>query len=203
MLNKICSCCKTERELKFFRKNGFKSDGTQLYKAKCKICKNASGEIYHPVVNGHKTCRDCKITKSVADFNKQGHRGAGIDATCKECRLAERIAKKSTIEGILSRIYAEQIQSTRSRQKIKPNMCNVDYSKEWLITKYKDDPTCISIHQQYIAGGMKTCDKLTIDRIDDDIGYTESNIQPMTVKQNQAKNGSAIFTRYHARKKGA
>ena len=124
-------------------------------------------------------CSKCKLTKKASEFRKDKNRARGFDAYCKQCRLEE----SRTIEGVISKIYLNQIHNSKARGHISPS-----YTKEqlrvWLMVSQSK---FIELFDAWVLSGYKSSLKPSVDRLDDYKGYSLDNIQIMTWAENKSK----------------
>ena len=84
--------------------------------------------------------------------------------------------------GLISNIYSSQKQSSKKRLHNPPT-----YSKEWLENWLLINPEFHRLYDIWVISGYDKMLKPSVDRIDDNIGYTEYNIQLMTWRENKEK----------------
>ena len=142
-----------------------------------------------------RTCLHCNETKPIEDYYKVGGSGKRKDyrvLTCKPCYLEKKnrsFALKP--ENYIRRAFS---QLRYSRAKISPNM-------EWNITcediieiYYKQNGQCAlsGVQMEYKRKGdrrKRNPFNISIDRIDNDVGYIPSNIQLVAGIVNMMKGG--------------
>lgn len=129
-----------------------------------------------------KKCSKCNKTKCINEFSKHRITSDGYQAHCKKCCSEYREEYMKTKDGLVSRIYGNQNASSRKR-----GHNSVSYSKEelkeWLYSQEKfhllyDNWKRLDFQKEYVP---------SVDRKDDYIGYTISNIQLMTWSENREK----------------
>ena len=69
--------------------------------------------------------------------------------------------------------------------------------KEFTLTR--DEYICFAIKTDYAQMKGKTSLSLSIDRIDDSLGYTKDNIQAITLRENSRKQFVPYFQQYKER----
>ena len=91
---KICSRCKSTKNLSEFSKDCSRIDG---YSNKCKECR----KLYktHPRIQfeqiSEKTCSNCILMKEISNFRRDRRARDGYQAKCKDCfKKSEKIAKR-------------------------------------------------------------------------------------------------------------
>jgi hypothetical protein len=90
--------------------------------------------------------------------------------------------KKVTRQHLSSKIYGAQRNRSKKRGHALPEY-NLEQLREWLY----DQPNFEQLFLEWTNSGHDTMLIPSIDRINDDIGYTFSNIQLMTWGENDAK----------------
>jgi len=105
---------------------------------------------------------------------------------------------RKTISGVVTQIFASQKNSSKKRGHDVP-----DYSREWLIEWLCSQSLFFEIYKKWVESDYKSSLKPSIDRINDNIGYTKTNIQLLNwgihiQKRSkgviQIKNGNLVAT---------
>jgi len=96
---------------------------------------------------------------------------------------------KYTPKHYFSRMYSRQLLNSKKRGHPSP-----DYTRDELIEWLKIQPNVDNIWNKYINSGRDRKFAPSIDRIDDNLPYTLSNIQLMTFEQNVSKAGESMKT---------
>ncbi len=125
-----------------------------------------------------KKCTGCKEIKNIKMFSKDKNKKDGTAIYCKECTMNFRHSK----EGLTSMIYGDQCSSAKHRGYNSPTYSSKEL-REWLFSQKKfhliyDNWKRLDFQKDY---------RPSVDRKDDYISYTISNIQLMTWKQNREK----------------
>ena len=132
--------------------------------------------------NQSKQCFKCKITLSYCNFYKNKKAKDSHSNVCKKCYKEYRTEKYKTKSDVIKKIYLGQVQSSRKRNHNPPS-----YTKEqhlqWLI----NDWVFNLLYENWVNCGYINLMKPSIDRINDDKGYSFDNIQIMTWGENKAK----------------
>lgn len=119
-----------------------------------------------------KECCRCKIKKDKKEFgNRKYH--------CKECAKIETKEYFRSKDGLITRIYSHQKQRWVGA---KPTYTKQEL-KDWLFSQEKfhllyDNWKRLDFQKNYVP---------SVDRIDDNIGYTIANIQLLTWEENNKK----------------
>ena len=100
----------------------------------------------------------------------------------KEKRATYKKAYKKTIDGLISKIYGQQKQSSKKRGHQPPT-----YSKELLHRWITAHVIFQELYDNWIASNYEKDLVPSVDRLDDSKGYSFDNIQLMTWKENNAK----------------
>ena len=101
---------------------------------------------------------------------------------CKVCRREYTVMYERSRVWLLTCIYKHQKNHSKSRGHEPPT-----YNKEWLTNWLWSQPNAEELYQDWIDSGYEMMMKPSVDRKDDTIGYTETNIQLMTWKDNNQK----------------
>lgn len=128
-----------------------------------------------------KICSKCKQKKELNDFRIRKDRKC-VRSNCKQCEKIEYNDFIKTKQGVILRIYTSQKSSSKKRNMQKPT-----YSKEWLQNWLLSNPEFHRLYDIWKISGYIKALKPSIDRIDDNIGYTEYNIQLMDWNNNLIK----------------
>lgn len=151
----------------------------------------------------NKECAKCGILKDISDFyNKVNY--------CKECRIAQISRKYGPLKAEETRLYyqanKERIQTRRKelRNTVPENKFkhmwrnskqralskNFDFDINWEdltnLWEIQKGICALSGEKMDLTGGMLS-NKVSLDRIDSQLGYTKENIQLVTVKVNYMK----------------
>ena len=88
-------------------------------------------------------------------------------------------------KGVISMTYSNQRQTSSRRGHPMPT-----YSKEWISEWALAHPNFEQLYNDWVDGGYQRKMKPSIDRIKDELPYTETNIQLMTWKENDEKQNA-------------
>ena len=125
-----------------------------------------------------KKCTKCKIIKEKHKFSKELRRKDGYAVYCKECILSYSRLKSS----VILKIYGHQKENSFVRNHNLPT-----YTKEQLLEWLLNDWVFGLLYQNWCNCGYIESMKPSIDRIDDNKGYSFDNVQIMTWGENRAK----------------
>ena len=142
-----------------------------------------------------KQCRICLVDKELDSFPKNKGTLDGLLNICKLCKNIEDRDYHRSKKGLVAGIYSAQKQSS-VRRKHNPPTYSKNELKEWLYSQelfhtLYDNWKRLDYQKDYVP---------SVDRLDDYVGYTMSNIQLMTWKENNEK-GWADFNSGKNRKR--
>jgi len=129
-----------------------------------------------------KKCTACGVVKPIDCYHKENKKKDGYKNICKDCINDNTRRYKKSKEGVCRIIYGDQIKSSKRRGHALPSYSS-NWLKEWII----NNPEFHRLYDIWVIGGYKKMMKPSVDRIDDNISYTEYNIQIMTWKENKRK----------------
>lgn len=192
-MTKTCNECKTEKPVDAFYKTPI-GDG---YETKCKACRIAKQLTNRQTrasrraeidKTGNKFCLGCEQEKPKVDFWEQSGSPDGLNPQCKPCVAARQKAWYATLEGqIVFRIGA-------SKARAKAKNLPIDIDKQYLLDLWEKQKGICPITglpiQPAIVGTPihRSPFALSIDRIDNSLGYIKGNVRLTTVAGNQARN---------------
>ena len=130
-----------------------------------------------------KKCYRCKEDKGLDEYNKKGKNIGGLTTKCKQCILIVSHEYNQTRGGLITKIYSGQICSSKKRCHKTPT-----YTKTELVQWIYKQPMFEDLYNNWVQSDYDTWMKPSVDRIDDNIGYTMENIQLMTWKENNKKS---------------
>jgi len=128
-----------------------------------------------------KKCSSCLSYKYKNMFRYRKNRGQYV-SSCKECEKEYAWNRRRTKEGLITTIYNHQRESSIKRLHNVPTY-TLHELKEWLFSQKKfhvlfDNWKRLDFQKEYVP---------SVDRIDDNIGYTMANIQLLTFSENNRK----------------
>lgn len=138
-----------------------------------------------------KKCFKCGAEKPLSDYYKHAQMKDGHLNKCKSCTRND-VARNpndygKTEKGVIRVIYKTQKKNQRDR-----GFADIPYSKsqlaEWLyLNGFK------SLYDDWVKSGFKKDSKPSVDRIDDNFGYSFSNIRLVTWLENRRHQYSDIL----------
>lgn len=123
----------------------------------------------------NKQCNRCKKIKQISDY----HTNRNI---CKLCRSVASLKRDRTIDGLIVKMYGQQVARSRVKGFDLPKYTAVELL-EWAV---KQD-NFYEIYHKWVDSDYHKMLIPSVDRIDDYKGYTVDNIQLMTWEENKAK----------------
>jgi len=129
-----------------------------------------------------KTCNICKEEKELSMFGNNKKYKDGLQALCKSCAYEEQKEYTRTKKGLITVIYRSQKQRSKVRGHRFPEYTKQEL-KEWLYSQKEFH----EIYSEWKASGYKKELCPSVDRKNDYIHYTFSNIQLMTWGENNSK----------------
>ncbi len=143
---------------------------------KCRECRNKEAKNRVLMTYDDRVCIKCLEFK-ISDMFE------GSRKKCKECRSNEKILSSRTKEGHIKKIYNNQKENSKKRGHNLPTY-SLNELRDWLMSQDEfhllyDNWKRLDYQKWYAP---------SVDRKDDKIGYTISNIQLMTWKMNCDKS---------------
>ncbi len=130
-----------------------------------------------------KHCTKCGELKPLSKFYQSKRNGKkGVHAQCKLCFSSQIKDYKKTKEGLITKIYSSQRSNSRFRGHNPPEYSSNEL-KEFLLDLKKFH----LLYDKWVISGFNKMKIPSVDRINDSIGYSLSNIQLMTWEQNKNK----------------
>lgn len=126
-----------------------------------------------------KVCSICKKLLPLSMFDNQKTGKLGKRADCKECR--KRFIRSK--EGLIKSIYASQIKSSKRRNHTMPK-----YSEKELLNWFNKQPNAELLYSNWVKSNFKTDLRPSVDRLDDYLPYSFSNIRLVIWKENNEKH---------------
>jgi len=129
-----------------------------------------------------KSCTKCNETKSLEEFSFSKNGKYGKKSICKSCAAIANREYERTIDGLIAKIYKNQLTAAKKNTFKAPT-----YSKEELYQWVTNQANFLHLYNTWVVSGYSVGMKPSVDRINDYIGYTLSNIQLLTVNENIEK----------------
>jgi len=141
-------------------------------------------------------CTVCKKIKNKTEFHKNNYNKNNIRSDCIKCCKEKSLKYYSTENGFMSKLYS----SMKDRTKVtKRSMAHVvelslkEFLEEWEKHKKKHGMTCCytGVQLDFIKKkGRGT--QVSVDRLDNNIGYTKDNIVFCSSRANFEKHSVTI-----------
>jgi hypothetical protein len=126
-------------------------------------------------IDGYKICRKCEKRLPVTEYGSRKQSTDGLKNYCYECRRKEY----RSIDGLIKNLYLHQKQSSIRRNHHKPK-----YTYEelyiWVLSRHN----FYILYSNWEKSGYKKDLIPSVDRINDDKGYSFDNIRLMTWEEN-------------------
>lgn len=129
-----------------------------------------------------KYCYVCKITKPKSEFYKSKHKSDGRGTECKSCtRSLSRAYRRSKL-GLIANMYSNHKSRSKKRGHLPPV-----YTRGELTTWVFAQDNFESLYTEWVASDFERYLVPSVDRLDDAVGYTLSNIRLVTWWVNNRK----------------
>jgi hypothetical protein len=207
---KLCKKCGIEKPLSEMVKHSNTKDG---YLYKCKICALKDRQkIRHYVSVSEKVCCICGNKKKAEEFPKNPRSITGLGSRCKNCSNTQRrdaeyyktsneLRKLRMDKDPEYRRHINNLKRENTYINFKSHMLS-NARKRSIMKNYAFNLTIDDIHIPeicpilkipIIVGNKNNYESTpSIDRIDNDKGYTKDNIQIISKKANSMKNSASI-----------
>lgn len=129
-----------------------------------------------------KQCTKCLQKLNITEFNKDKQKKDGLNPRCRHCMRTMKKEAYRTKRGILKNIYKNQVANALARSYKPPSYTSSEFI-DWCMSQ----DLFHTLHKQWKDSGYITALVPSVDRIDDYLSYTFSNIQLMTWQENHAK----------------
>ena len=142
-----------------------------------------------------KNCSKCKTKKPVSEFQKQKSATSGYRSSCKECSYSATIEWNRSPKGIVTRLWHKHNSRSKQRGHTEP-----EYTREWLADYVLNHKDFDSLYLKYVESGYDKYLIPSVDRLDDNIGYTKDNIRLVSFMENMEHCYSAARKKEHDNK---
>lgn len=130
-----------------------------------------------------KKCYKCGEVKPLNEFRENYKMKDGSLNICNKCENTAKTNRNRSKNGVVGVTYRNQIKHSVHRKHPLPAYTKEEL-KEWLFSQ----PLFHELYDKWVESGYDRWTKPSVDRIDDYVGYTLSNIQLMTSKENLDKS---------------
>jgi len=125
-----------------------------------------------------KYCPHCYSNFNISFFAKNITTPDGLQCWCKQCMTDD----SRTLSGVVRKIYSKQRESSRKRGHSMPSY-SLNELRAWCLSK----PDFIKLHSLWVESNFERELAPSVDRVNDDIGYSFYNIQVMSWRDNMVK----------------
>jgi len=129
-----------------------------------------------------KPCAECGRVRSLDCFNINKASYDGLTRICGDCGKVKHRKWRRSKKGLINNMYAGQVARSLKRGHLPPI-----YSKEELHDWLQAMPLFHHLHHLWSAAGYDKMLVPSLDRLDNDEGYTFSNLRLVTWGANDAK----------------
>lgn len=132
-----------------------------------------------------KICSKCNLPKDFSDYFKKSTSKDGYQSVCKKCDYASK--RKNRVKN--KENYFKNVLHNIKMRSIKKNYeFNLDL--EWLITNCPK--VCPVFETSLIIGSKNPYEIISVDRIDNNKGYTKDNCRIISWKANKVRMDSTL-----------
>ena len=118
-----------------------------------------------------KICTKCNTQKPINLFGKDKQKQDGLRSSCKTCKSITDKSYTKTKTGLISRILAHQISSSKVRKHSQP-----EYTKSELVEYLLNHDEFNIKYENWVLSNYSIKLTPSLDRIEHNIGYKLSNI---------------------------
>lgn len=129
-----------------------------------------------------KECSGCGVERTLDEFGRCKTSRDGLNYICKICSKERAVAYRRSVEGLISKTYSHQKQSSKRRGHEAPT-----YTKRELLEYAKCSEEFMRLFEEWCSCGYVSYSRPSFDRLDDSKGYSFDNIQVTTWKENERK----------------
>ena len=127
-----------------------------------------------------KVCKLCGIEQNLGNFPNDSRIKDGKAARCRKCCQIKKSIYFKTKKGLISRIYSEQLTSSKKRKDPPPS-----YSSLELYNWINENTLFNKIYFNWVENNYKIELKPSIDRLNDHESYNLNNIRLVTWENNR------------------
>jgi hypothetical protein len=129
-----------------------------------------------------KICLKCKVEKPVSEFYSCKSRLDGLQSYCKVCSNDRKREYYRTLNGLVHRIYEHQKISSKKRGH-RPPAYNFKALYDW----FTNQPNYKELYNNWKNSNYDKDLRPSVDRLDDNKGYSLDNIRLITWYENRKK----------------
>jgi len=127
-----------------------------------------------------KICTKCLTKKYLKEFNKQKDSIDGHMYMCRVCSKDEKLQYYRTEQGLMTKIYNQQIQRCKKKDRPLPAYTQKEFS-DWLFSQknFKE------LYDKWVKPDYNKMETPSVDRKKNNLSYTLENIRLMTWRENK------------------
>lgn len=149
-------------------------------------------------------CRNCKKTKLVKEFGEERVENMNgkylSNMSCSLCLYNTRQAKHRTREGLIKKLFYDQIGSSKKRGH-KPPSYTLEELTEWILKQKRFE----MLYKNWVASKYDRWKRPSCDRLKNNLGYSFDNIRLVTWRRNleaeRERQSKLAISRKKAREK--
>lgn len=201
MKTKICIKCKLNKKLKEFSQDNYRKDGFHHTCRKCRDLKYyADRGRTKPIKiipkKGFAICPVCKIEKLNVNFGRAAGTPSGLQSVCKECQNKYRRSPTGKEAHARWSKNPKAIYATIKMSSIKRNVDLIMTLEEFMVWYASQNRICVYCKRdesEVIKDRSGRFKRLTIDRKDNDKGYTVDNLVLACYRCNDIKSDDISY----------
>lgn len=139
-----------------------------------------------------KVCPKCKTNKKLKEYGIDKKRKFGVRTWCKKCHLIGTVNYHRSKLGLIGRMYSGQKAASIKRGHEAPSYSKAEL-KDWLFSQ----KIFHELYNNWVKSDYYKLSIPSVDRIDDNKGYSFDNIQLMTWNENQRKFNKEFHKSIH------
>ena len=134
-----------------------------------------------------KKCSKCNFYKNISEFYGRSRSLKGVRASCKLCDLEYALIRGRTKDGLITKMFSNQRRRSKHRGHNLPSYTKDEFYK-WVYNK----EIFHKLYNTWKDNNYKQNLVPSVDRIDDNIGYSIGNIQLVTWEENNHKGSNDV-----------
>jgi len=138
--------------------------------------------------NKVKVCTKCGQEKSLSEFHKDKYSNDGYTSNCKECRNKRSHKWRKTKIGLIKNIYKHEKECSIKRGHSLPK-----YTYEELEVWVLSQPNFNDLYDKWVKSNYDRMLSPSINRLDNNKGYSFDNIELVSWEVNHYKQGEEII----------
>jgi hypothetical protein len=138
-------------------------------------------------MNSYKTCNTCSTSKPVDEFPHDKRKTQGCASKCKSCTSLYRKQWFTTPKGWASAVYTNQINNSKRRGHSLPT-----YTTGELLL-WAESNNLVSLMNAWALSHYSLEKRPSVDRLNENLGYSLSNIRLVTWQENHERNSFEVF----------